>query len=300
MIACIVEPAYDGTRVYDVLRQRLRVSDGCVRRAKQVDGGVRVDGMSVRVNEKVRAGQTVALAYDAPGLPGSATDMEPEFSAVRMLHVDAGLLVVDKPAGIVMYPSPGHARGTLANRVAGWLKARGMAGGLQAVHRLDAGTSGIAVFARHSLAKERLQQQLHTGAFAREYLAVCSGWLEADVGTIDAPLGKVSTSPNAFGVVPDGKPALTRFWVVRRLTAPDGSRCSLVRVRLETGRTHQIRIHFSHAGHPLVGDETYGAASALIARPALHSHHVALAHPITGARIVAESPLPPDMQALVL
>ncbi|MDO4400910.1 MAG: RluA family pseudouridine synthase [Coriobacteriia bacterium] len=298
MVCCIVDGARDGARVYDVLRAQLGVSDGCVRRAKHVPGGIQLDGVPVRANAPVRAGQHVALAIDAPGMPGSATDMAPQAGAVDVAFCDDDVLVVDKPAGLVMYPSPGHPDGTLANRVAAWLLAQGRQCGLHAVQRLDAGTSGLVVFALHSFAKERLTAQLHTDAFVREYVAVCEGWLKPDVGSIEAPVGLLSRSPNVFGVTPEGKPALTRFRVMERRSTPAGEPCSIVRLRLETGRTHQIRIHMAHVGHPLVGDDAYGRASSFIARPALHSQRVVFAHPVTGERVACESPLPPDVAAL--
>ena len=299
MVCCIVDGAFDGARVYDVLRAQLGVSDGCVRRAKHVAGGIQLDGVPARANAPVRAGQQVALAIDAPGMPGSATDMAPQAGTVDVVHCDDDVLVVDKPAGLVMYPSPGHPDGTLANQVAAWLLAQGRRCGLHAVQRLDAGTSGLVVFALHSFAKERLAAQLHTDAFVREYAAVCEGWMEPDAGTIDVPVGLLSRSPNVFGVTREGKSAVTHYQVVERGRTLVGEPCSLVRLRLETGRTHQIRIHLAHVGHPLVGDDAYGCASSLIARPALHSQQVVFAHPVTGERVACESPLPPDIAALL-
>ena len=293
-VSCIVDAERDGARLYDVLRTQMGASDGCVRRAKQVEGGLQVDGVPAFANARVRAGQRVVLAIDAPCMPGSSTDLAPETGEVRVVYADDDVVVVDKPAGLVMYPSPGHASGTLANRVAGWLAAQGRQAGLHAVHRLDAGTSGLVVFAFHSYAKERLQSQLH-GRFTREYLAICEGVPQPDVGVVDVPVGKLSTSPNVFGVLPGGKRAVTHYRVLEDAGSEAG-RISLVRLRLETGRTHQIRIHMAHIGHPLVGDATYGKTSALIERPALHSWRMAFAHPVSGERVSCEATLPPDMR----
>ena len=298
IITCTVDETYDGARVYDVLRSQLGASDGCVRRAKAVDGGLALDGAPAYANARVRAGQRVSLAIDAPGMAGSTTDVAPEAAPVTVAYSDDDLLVIDKPAGLVMYPSPGHSAGTLANRVAGWLAQQGRQTGLHAVHRLDAGTSGLVVFALHSFAKERLQAQLH-GEFVREYLAVCAGWPDADSGVVNVPLGKLSTSPNVFGVVPDGKLAVTHYRVERRIQAPAGQKRALVRLRLETGRTHQIRIHMAHIGHPLVGDAAYGVPCADIGRPALHAHRVALVQPVTGESLDVRSELPGDMARLL-
>jgi len=298
-VSCIVDAAYDGTRVYDVLREQLGASDGCVRRAKHIEGGLLLDGQPTWTNAHVKAGQEVALAIEAPGLAGSSTDIAPEDGPVSVVYTDDDVLVVEKPADLVMYPGPSHPGGTLANRLVGWLAARGRQCGLQAAHRLDRGTSGLVAFALNSYAKDRLQTQLHTEAFEREYLAVCKGWPSPSEGVVEVPLGKLSTSPNVFGVVPDGKPAITRYRVVERAESPAGGRCALVRLRLETGRTHQIRIHMAHIGHPLVGDDAYGTPSSAIARPALHSARLAFDHPVTGARLEFDSPLPADMARLL-
>ena len=301
-ISCIVDEVHDGTRVYDVLRGQLGASDGCVRRAKQVEGGILLDGQPAFANKRVAVGQEVALAIDAPDMPGSASELAPEFDPVHVVHADDDLLVVDKPAGLVMYPSPSHSTGTLANRLAGWLVETGRRGGLHAVHRLDRGTSGLVVFALHSFAKERLQAQLHTGAFARAYQAVCEGIPVPPAGTIDAPLDRLTRNPSTFGVAPNGKQAVTHYMVRETVPAPADAPVaawSLVDLRLETGRTHQIRIHLAHIGCPLVGDATYGSASPRIDRPALHSSALSIVHPVTAEHLSFATPLPPDMAQLL-
>ena len=300
MVSCIVDAAFDGMRVYDVLRVQLGASDGSVRRAKHVPEGLLLDGKPTWTKARVQTGQELSLVIDAPGMAGSSTDLVPEQGEVQVAYADDDVLVVEKPAGLVMYPSPGHSNGTLANRVAGWLRDQGRQCGLHAVHRLDRETSGLVVFALNSYVKDRVQDQLHTDAFAREYRAVCVGWPAADAGSIDAPLGKLSTSPNVFGVLPDGKPALTHYEVLCRGKGPQRQPRALVGVRLETGRTHQIRIHLAHIGHPLVGDAAYGRASADIDRAALHSAHLAFTQPVTGKHLQLDAPMPPDMRALLV
>lgn len=311
MVSCIVADEPACTTVYEVLRLQIGASDGCVRRAKHVPQGILVDGESTYVNAPVAVGQQVAMAIDGPGLSGSTTGLQPEYEPVSMLFADEDLLVVDKPAGVVMYPSPGHSAGTLANRLVGWMRGNGLAGGLQAVHRLDRETSGVAVFARNSFAKDQLQRQLHSGAFAREYLAVCCGAPSSQQGEIAAPLGKLSSSPNVYGVVQDGKPSLTRYEVLSTWRLPEtalpegegpegnGEELSLVKLQLETGRTHQIRIHMAHIGHPLVGDAAYGMPSSLIDRAALHSWRLRVTHPVTREKVSIKAPLPPDIKRLL-
>ena len=298
-VSCIADAAHDGARVYDVLREQLGASDGSVRRAKHISGGLLLEGNPTWTKARVRAGQEVAIVIEAPGLAGCESAVAPEDDPVSVVYADADVLVVEKPAGLVMYPGPSHPGGTLANRLAGWIAAQGRQCGLQAVHRLDRGTSGLVVFALNSYVKDRLQAQLHSDAFVREYLAVCAGWPDPAEGVVDVPLGKLSTSPNVFGVVSDGKPALTRYRTEEQVETPDGVRRALVRLRLKTGRTHQIRIHMAHIGCPLVGDDAYGCVSSAIVRPALHSARLAFDHPVTGTRLEFESPLPEDMCALL-
>ena len=337
MISHTVGDVPPETTLYQVLRGDMGVSDASVRRAKHVPGGILLDGRPAWVNVPVQAGQVVELVVDSPDLAGSTTDIAPEEASVELLYADDDIAVVDKPAGLVMYPSPGHPDGTLANRLAGWLQRKGRSCGLHAVHRLDRGTSGAVVFAFNSFSKERLQAQLHTDAFVREYLAICEGVPAKARGWVEAPIGVLSRRPNIYGVSPDGKPARTHYEVVGAWRTPqvrhvrasvrasggaagegapadaDASKptclvgapgvqsggLSLVKLKLETGRTHQIRIHMAHIGCPLLGDGAYGSPSRLISRPALHSRHLALRHPVTGRTLEFDSGLPPDMSQLI-
>jgi 23S rRNA pseudouridine1911/1915/1917 synthase len=296
-ISCIVDAEHDGMSLYDVLRTQLMASDGSVRRAKRLEGGLLLNGEPSWARAIVREGQEVALAIDAPGLAGSTTDIPPEAGELSVVYQDEDIVVVDKPAGLVMYPGPSHPAGTLANRIVGWLSVRGRTTGLHAAHRLDAGTSGLVVFALNSFAKDRLASQLHTDSFAREYLAICHGVPEPREGTIDVPLGRISQNPNVYGVLPEGKPAITNYEVRRVAGGP--SPLALVRLRLQTGRTHQIRIHFAHIGHPLLGDAVYGEPSPEAARPLLHSCSVSFIHPVSGKHLHFDLPLPPDMVRLL-
>lgn len=163
------------------------------------------------------------------------------------------------------------------------------------VHRLDKGTSGLMVVAKHPAAQHILTKQLHSGDFLREYLAVCEGYPSPPAGLVDAPLGRSDDSYIRQEVRPDGKPARTHYEILDR-----NGPYSLLRLVLETGRTHQIRVHMAYLGHPLVGDFLYGTeVPELISRPALHSARLALTHPFTGERLTFEAPLPADMTNLI-
>lgn len=212
-----------------------------------------------------------------------------------MVYEDGDLLVVNKAPGLPVHPGPGHYSDTLCNYIAHYYKISGISGDIHLVHRLDKGTSGLMVVAKHPHAQERLKLQLHTPAFRRIYLAVCDGTPEPPQGVVDAPIGRVPDSLIARRVDPAGQWARTRYQV---LETAHGR--SLVELELDSGRTHQIRVHMAHLGCPLTGDFLYGTEDqSLITRPALHSAQLFLAHPVTGEGLRFQLPLPPDMAALL-
>ena len=212
-----------------------------------------------------------------------------------IVYEDPDIIVLNKAAGVLVHPGHGHFDDTLGNFLMYYYKNTGEESDFHPVHRLDKGTSGLVVVAKHPHAQEKLKNQLHTGDFRRVYLAICDGTPPEASGTVDAPIGPVEGSPTAREVRPDGRPARTRYRVLRTW----GPR-SLVELELETGRTHQIRVHMAHIGCPLTGDFLYGRSNpALIARPALHSARLKLTHPITRERLCFSAPLPADMAALI-
>jgi 23S rRNA pseudouridine1911/1915/1917 synthase len=222
------------------------------------------------------------------------TAWAPQPIALAIVAEDDALLVVDKPAGLVVHPGSGNWEGTLLNALlhhAPQLAAVPRAG---IVHRLDKDTSGLLVVAKTITAQTDLVRQLQARTVTREYLALAQGDV-ARGGTIDAPIGRHPTKRTTMGVVTTGKPARTHYEVVERF-----GRATLLRCRLETGRTHQIRVHLATLGHPLVGDPAYGKKSPLpFARQALHAARLGLVHPVTRAACAWESPLPADFAALL-
>jgi 23S rRNA pseudouridine1911/1915/1917 synthase len=219
----------------------------------------------------------------------------PEAIALAIIHEDDTLIVLDKPAGLVVHPGAGNRAGTLQNALLH--HAPLLAGVPRAgiVHRLDKDTSGLMVVAKSIEAHTHLVRQLAARSVKREYLAVAAGDVRAG-GTVDAPIGRHPTRRTTMAVVATGKPARTHFEVVERFGI-----ATLLACRLETGRTHQIRVHLASLGHPLVGDPAYGKRSPVpFPRQALHAARLGLVHPITGrARTWASAP-PPDFAALVL
>ena len=261
-------------------------------------GRVSLAGAPATPRTKVAAGQ-VLLVREPPPAPALAD--AGEAIALRVVHEDDAILVVDKPAGLVVHPGAGNPRGTLLNALlnhAPELAALPRAG---IVHRLDKDTSGLMVVAKTATAQTDLVRQLQARSVSRQYLALACGDL-ARGATVDAPIGRHPTARTRMAVVARGKPARTHVDVLERHGV-----VTLLACRLETGRTHQIRVHLASIGHPLVGDPAYGGrrSSALppllraFPRQALHAARLALVHPVTGREMAWTSPLPRDFAGLL-
>lgn len=220
--------------------------------------------------------------------------MSPAEEPYEIVWEDDHLMVVNKGAGLVVHPAPSHDEPTLAellsDRIAGG-EEEGRAG---IVHRLDRGTSGLMLVARDDETHAALQEQIRTRAVERTYLGLCQGSTRSRTGTIDAPIGRAPGARHRMAVNGAGaRSAITHFEVVESLRG-----ATLLRIRLETGRTHQIRVHLKAIGHPLVGDDVYGGPMKFgLDRPFLHSTRISFSHPVTGERISLESPLPSDLEA---
>ena len=280
-------PDDEGTRLDSFLAGPL----GSRARAQRLieAGAVLVDGRRAPKRHLVAAGEVVDVdePEDAP-----AADVPDAPYAIP--YRDEHLLVVDKPAGVVVHPARGHRAGTLAQALAGVAAGGEDAARAGIVHRLDRDTSGLLVVARTESAHRALRAALQRREITREYLALVEGRPPARTGTIDAPLGRdrrVRTRTSTDTDAP--KPAITHFEIERALP-----RTTLLRVRLETGRTHQIRAHLRAIDHPVVGDPEYGTAGRLgLERQFLHAARLAFTHPVTGEPVDVSSPLPPDLQA---
>lgn len=301
-----VTPQDDGRAVRSVVPRRFALGTHIFRRLK-VQGGVLVNGETARASRVLHAGDVVTLllpdeapegtqADAAPAGPAASQDDAPSSPAPRsaIRYADEDLLIVAKPAPLATLPGAHIAGETLREQLAALLGLSPSGFAYRPVNRLDKGTSGLLAVARHAHAQRLLSAQLHTPEFVREYLAVVEGVPEPPEGVIDAPILR----PGA-GVVrvvdARGQPAVTHYRVERSC----GGR-SLVRLRLQTGRTHQIRVHMAHIGCPIVGDYLYGTPSpALPGRFALHSAYLACRQPITLTRIEITEPLPPELAALL-
>ena len=292
-----ITPELAGLEVNTLLRRHLGLSGAVLRRVKWLEDGITLDGVRVNVRVRAEAGQTLSVRLTDPlrwasaGFPG----VVPVEGPLDIVYEDQDLIVVNKAPGVLVHPGHGHFDDTLGNFLMYHYKMSGDESGFHPVHRLDKGTSGLMVAAKHAHAQERLKNQLHTGDFRRVYLAVCDGVPPEPAGVIDAPIGPAEGSLTAREVRPGGKPARTYYQVAEAWDSR-----ALVELELATGRTHQIRVHMAHLGCPLTGDFLYGTENNdLIRRPALHSARLALTHPVTGERLNFSIPLPADMAALI-
>ena len=287
-----IGPELAGQEVNTLLRRRLGLSGTVLRRVKWLEDGIALDGARVNVRARAQEGQTLSVRLT---LPAPTSGVVPAPGPLVIVYEDADLIVLSKAPGVLVHPGHGHFDDTLGNFLMYHYKELGEESDFHPIHRLDKGTSGLLAVAKHPHAQEKLKDQLHTRAFRRVYLAVCDGAPPQPSGTVDAPIGPVDGSLAARRVRPDGKPARTHYRLLRTF-APR----SLVELELETGRTHQIRVHMAHLGCPLTGDFLYGREDrALIGRPALHSAALELDHPLTGVRLRFAAPLPADMAALI-
>lgn len=281
-------------------------------------GEVRVNGKAARPSTRLVGGEEVWVPAPAP----PTTTLEAQDIPVEVLHLDEDVLVVDKPAGMVVHPAPGHPDGTLVNAVLHLLEAVHQEGepGLTGerlrpgiVHRLDRGTSGVMVVARNPEAHAHLAAQFAAHTTERRYWALVHGEMK-EQGTVDAALGRHSKDRKRFAVVENGKHAITHWsrLAVGRHGIPgdaQGGRVSLVECRLETGRTHQIRVHLTHLGYPIVGDPLYGSRHRLpgavlsqsgpVEHQLLHARLLSFEHPGSGKRMRFTTSLPSDFQAVM-
>jgi len=258
------------------------------------DGCVTADGNRVKPSHKLRAGEKVAAEIPPPA-PISLT---PEEIPLTVVYEDSDILVVDKSAGMLVHPTAGQYTGTLVNAVlARCPDLGGIDGSLRPgiVHRLDKDTSGLMVVAKNDAAHASLSRQIKGRSVTKAYVALVTGHLSPANGAIEAPIGRHPYDRKRMAVVTGGREARTQYQVLRY---PDG--CTLLEAILETGRTHQIRVHFAAIGHPIFGDPVYGKRSPLLGRQFLHASRLGFKLPSTGQYVEFNSELPPDLEAALL
>ena len=276
----------DGRKIRSVLQTQLGLSAGLVTRLKHREDAVLLNGRPAKTLDTVHAGDRLSVEVGDAG--GSA--FAPVPARLSILWEDEDILILDKPADMAVHGRSDKGEPTVGSAVAAYL---GTAAPFHPVNRLDRGTTGVMCAAKTGYMHERLRRLLHTEGLRREYLAITQGVPEPRSGVIDLPIGRRGEETR-FCVREDGAASLTRYE-----TLAEGDGLALLRLRPETGRTHQIRVHLSHIGCPILGDRLYGRVSAEIARPALHSSRLTLVHPLTGVTVEAAAPLPEDMRAVL-
>ena len=286
-----VTPEEDGLMVKGILRGSLQLSYTLLKSLKWRENAILLNGQSVHVNTIVRAGDTVSVVLS------ERTPREDLYCANAakpdIVYEDDDLLVLNKPAGVAMHPKSGDASApSLAAMLTNYL---GEGSVPHFVSRLDKGTSGLLIAAKSGYVHDRLRRALHSSDLRREYRAVAVGRVEPPYGVIDAPIGRAEGSIIRRCVCADGLPSLTEYEALQV-----SSRFTLLRLRPQTGRTHQLRVHMAYLGHPLAGDWLYGTEDkTLIARPALHSYELWFTQPVTGLELHFTAPIPQDMQRLM-
>ena len=264
------------------------------------EGRVTCGGVAIKANGKLKAGQVIEIVVPAP----VSAEPVPEDIPLDILYEDSDCLVINKPAGLVVHPAPGHASGTLVNALLFHCRDLGGVGGVERpgiVHRLDKDTSGLMVVAKNDAALAGFVRLFQTGGITKEYLALVHGVPPKLSGTVSTLIGRHPAQRKMMAVVVrNGKQAVTHYAVEQRL-----GDITLVRCRIETGRTHQIRVHMQSLGCPVVGDAVYGRTVAdnrlphKAARQMLHATHLVFAHPVTGAAMVFTAPVPEDFLAVM-
>lgn len=255
---------------------------------QRIKGGlVTIDDQAVKANYKVKKGDTIMIGAPVPEM----LDVEPENIPLEIVYQDADVAVVNKPQGMVVHPSAGHPSGTLVNALLYHIRDLSAINDVcrpGIVHRIDKDTSGLLMVAKNDRAHEALAKQLKDKTSLRKYIALVHGEIPHETGRIDAPIGRSKVNRKMQAVIEDGRPAVTHFKVMERF---DGF--TLIELKLETGRTHQIRVHMKYIGYPVAGDPLYGPKKTLKGNGQfLHAEMLGFVHPSTGEKMVFEAPLP--------
>lgn len=297
-----------GKSVREFLQEQLAFSGHQISRLKFQKDGIRINGEKVYVSHVLKEGQVLTIGLTEQvlrrdtegGRPAKIWEAPaPELSEypLEVLYEDDDLLIVNKPAGMVCHPSPGHYSDTLANQAAAHLGGTGTAMDMRVTGRLDRETSGIVTFARNSEAAAMIQRQREDGRLIKTYLALAEGDFSVSEGVVDSPIRRKAPGSHFMICAQDGKPARTFYKVLARTKGPDGRARTLLACRIEHGRTHQIRVHMASVGHPLAGDPLYGAPSDraredIQEKMGLHAYRLSLFQPFGGAKIEICAELP--------
>ena len=273
---------HEGLTIEVYLKQVLKYSGRKIQKLTR-HKGILLNKKAVFLQKKVKNGDVLrVLAFE-----DSSYGVEPESGPVEILYEDNYLIVLNKPSGLLVHPAGQTFQGTLSNYLAYYYQQQGAICTIRPLHRLDRETSGCVVFAKDSHTQALLESTLKEGRLKRTYQAVVTGTVDPPAGTINAPIGPHPTKPNRRSVNQKGDQAITHYKTVQNFSG-----ASLLELTLATGKTHQIRVHLTHLGHPIVGDRMYGKGSALISGQALHAFSLHFPHPVEQHEIDVEAPFP--------
>ena len=286
-----VEEKDSGRSIKDILRNELGFSKRLRAKLKNNPQLVRLNGVEAEGWIPLKTGDQITIDF-----PQEVSSFVPENIPLDIIYEDDDLLILNKQAGIVCHPTKGHPGHTISNGVQHYIDTNKREFKIRFINRLDMDTSGVLAIAKNSHSQDAVVKQMKLNLVEKKYLAVVKGIIEEDLGTINQPIGQPDPLLVQRGVVEDGDESTTHFKVVDRYSKG----YTLVELLLETGRTHQIRVHLAHLGHPIVGDHLYGEDEPfLIERQALHALSLSLKHPVTGSPMVFQAPIPKDIEKLI-
>lgn len=281
----------EGSEVREILRNNFDFSARLRNRIKR-EKLTMLNGTQTPGWIKVKAGDVISIT-----LPDEKSGFEPQEIPVFPVFEDDDILIIDKQPGIIVHPTRGHPSGTVANALMYYMDKTGQSFKIRFVNRLDMDTSGLLIVAKNAYCQNDFTRQMKENTLEKRYISIVKGILESDTGVIDLPIGRPDPENVKRGVMENGAPSVTHYTVLDRFLRTG---YTLVEFLLETGRTHQIRVHMSHIGHPVLGDRLYSGENIhLIERQALHAAKLSFTHPITGERLSLEAPMPEDMRLAI-
>ena len=254
-----------------------------------------LNGINTYIDKNIKDGDEISIIID---FEEDNSNIVPTKMDLSILYEDEALLIIDKPAGIPVHPSILHYDNSLSNGIKYYFDNINLNKKIRPVNRLDRNTSGIVIFAKNEYVHDSLSKQMQNDIFLKDCIAICNGLFEEKTGIIDAPIARKENSIIERCVNPTGAPAITHYKVLKEFEI-DGKIFSELLISLETGRTHQIRVHMAYLGHPIIGDSLYGSESILINRQALHAYRVEFIHPISRQKIIITSNIPKDMSDII-
>ena len=295
MILKYIKNSNEYSTIRQVLNDYFHISSRLALKLKK-NQKILLNNSPTYVDKKIILGDEIKIVIDFEednsNIPATKMDL-------NILYEDEYLLIIDKPAGIPVHPSILHYEDSLSSGIKYYFDKCNLHKKVRPVNRLDNNTSGIVIFAKNEYIQELLTRQMKNKEFKKEYIAICEGILDKKIGTINAPIARKENSIIERCVNPNGDNAITHYRVLKELNMNENSKMSELLINIETGRTHQIRVHLSYIGHPIVGDSLYGSESKLITRQALHAYKVYFKHPITNESMEITSKIPKDISNLI-